>query len=107
MQIIRVLLLLAAFGCLSCFSIQAQEKATPKNGEGIESFLKRFDRNGASYRKEFIRINKAKLGKNNTLKLGVTYTLPPLQKEPTTSGSRNKSRKGYEPLFGQIGRAHV
>ena len=100
MQIIRVLLLLAAFGCLSCFSIQAQEKATPKNGEGIESFLKRFDRNGASYRKEFIRINKAKLGKNNTLKLGVTYTLPPLQKEPTTSGSRNKSRKGYEPLFG-------
>lgn len=102
MQIIRILLFFIACNCISCISMYAQEKATPKNGEGIELFLKRFNRNGANYRKEFIQLNKGKFGKNNSLKLGVTYTLPPLKKESATtkSSSKTKSRKGYEPLFG-------
>lgn len=58
--------------------LTAQEKAYPKNGEGITLFLKRFNRTGGTYQKEFIGLNKGKLGKNNTLRMGVKYTLPPL-----------------------------
>lgn len=44
-------------------SLTAQEKAYPKNGEGITLFLKRFNRTGGTYQKEFIELNKGKLGK--------------------------------------------
>ena len=54
-------------------SLTAQEKAYPKNGEGITLFLKRFNRTGGTYQKEFIELNKGKLGKNNTLRMGVKY----------------------------------
>ena len=63
-------------------SLTAQEKAYPKNGEGITLFLKRFNRTGGTYQKEFIELNKGKLGKNNTLRMGVKYTLPPLASAP-------------------------
>lgn len=85
------------------FLIYAQEKAVPKAGEGLYSFLQRHNRSGASYRKEFIELNKGKLGKNNTLRLGESYLLPPLkdkkpasQKPPALAG-----KKGREPLFGK------
>lgn len=75
--------------------LQAQEKAYPKDGEGITLFLRRFDRNTAAYRREFIRLNKNKLGKDLSLKKGVKYTIPPLMKTPPAP------RKNYEPLFGK------
>ena len=74
-------------------SLTAQEKAYPKNGEGIALFLKRFNRTGGTYQKEFIELNKGKLGKNNTLRMGVKYTLPPLASAP--------QKKNYQPLFGK------
>lgn len=83
----------------------AQERAYPKNGEGVTLFLKRFNRNGEAYKREFIRLNKGKLGKNNSLRLGVKYTLPPLRNNEATSGNGKakavKSGKGREPLFGK------
>ena len=92
---ILFVLLLSLFG----FSpLQAQEKATPKSGEGITLFLKRHNRVGADYQKEFIRLNKKKLGKGNTLLLGVKYTLPPLHQKESSSSTK---RKNYEPLFGK------
>ena len=74
-------------------SLTAQEKAYPKNGEGITLFLKRFNRTGGTYQKEFIELNKGKLGKNNSLRMGVKYTLPPLASAP--------QKKNYQPLFGK------
>ena len=56
-------------------SLTAQEKAYPKNGEGITLFLKRFNRTGGTYQKEFIELNKGKLGKNNSLR-----SPPPLRR---------------------------
>mgnify|MGYP007116401732 CR=1 FL=1 len=70
-------------------SLTAQEKAYPKNGEGITLFLKRFNRTGGTYQKEFIELNKGKLGKNNSLRMGVKYTLPPLASAP--------QKKNYQP----------
>ena len=103
-------LLFLLFAMLLCAGgLSAQEQATPKNGEGIELFLKRFGREGSSYRKAFIQLNKGKFGKNYSLLRGVKYTLPP--KEPvSTKASAAKTapvevsasaRKNYQPLFGK------
>lgn len=93
-----LLLIIASFHT----PILAQEKAAPKNGDGITTFLRRHNRVGADYQKQFIQLNKGKLGKNNTLRLGVQYTLPPLK----TAGKKPQStttsiKKLQQPLFGK------
>lgn len=78
------------------FSVSAlwgQQKATPKPGEGISTFLLRHNRAPKKYYDDFIKLNEAKLGKGQTLKLGVTYLIPPVKKVPasvTTAGSAAK-----------------
>lgn len=77
--------------------LKAQEKSFPKRGEGITLFLKRHNRVGGDYHRQFVELNKKKLGKDHALRMGVRYTLPPLQgKEATASTAR---RANYEPLF--------
>lgn len=88
-------------------SLYAQEKAYPKNGEGITLFLKRFNRTGADYEKQFIELNKGKFGKRNALRTGVKYTLPPLKKKKTEQQDNDDkaavsvASKNYQPLFGK------
>ena len=102
------------------FSVSAlwgQQKATPKPGEGISTFLLRHNRAPKKYYDDFIKLNEAKLGKGQTLKLGVTYLIPPVKKKVpasvTTAGSaakkENKEKKQpprkterNEPLFGKL-----
>lgn len=62
----------------------AQEKVQPKKGDGVRSLLIRHNRPGVEYQKQFIELNKKKLGKGNSLLMGVSYTLPPLRKGTTT-----------------------
>ena len=82
--------------------LSAQEKAFPKKGEGITLFLQRHNRNGADYQKQFIELNKSKLGKGNELRIGVTYSLPPLKENDTKAEvSRSSAKANYEPLFGK------
>ena len=97
-DILLFLGLLIAF--LVASPLNAQEKASPKPGEGITSFLQRLDRPGAAYRKEFIRLNKGKFGKNNSLLLGVEYTLPPSRTKAEAS-STPVGKSGRQPLFGK------
>ncbi|RHJ87700.1 N-acetylmuramoyl-L-alanine amidase [Parabacteroides sp. AM08-6] len=85
------------FTLLYASDLQAQEKAFPKQGEGITLFLKRHNRSGAEYQKQFIQLNKTRLGKGNTLQMGVKYTLPPLKGKETVTPKQNN----YEPLFGK------
>ncbi len=82
-QVIRLL----AFICIvfSFSVLHAQERATPRRGEGISAFLVRNHRPGKEYYQEFLALNKQKLGKDKTLKLGMTYQLPPLKKATPTS----------------------
>ena len=94
------ILLLISF-LLSLADVQAQQKATPKAGEGISTFLLRHNRAPKKYYDDFVELNKAKLGKGNVLKLGVTYTIPPVKRsaaasERTTSG-RDTSAKRKVP----------
>lgn len=91
-----------------CIAVLGQDKDKPREGEGMHAFLKRNNRDGKEYQEKFIELNQAKLGKNNTLRKGVTYTIPPLEKakpaEPdvpkNTSGNAIGTKK-RNPLFGK------
>lgn len=88
-----------------CFILAfAKEKDTPRRGEGIHTFLKRNNRTEAKYYKEFIRLNRNKLGKSNTLIQGRAYLLPPLTETDTPAQKETKNIKGktgVQPLFGE------
>ena len=105
MRLLSKLLGLSFLLLLPAFYTAAQEKAYPKNGEGMTLFLQRFNRNTPEYRKEFIRLNKGKFGKNYALLKGVKYTIPPLRKDEQPAKAPAKpAKKGsalYEPLFGK------
>lgn len=87
------ILLFLAF-LFSGTTLWAQQKATPKAGEGISSFLLRHNRSPKKYYDDFIELNKQKLGKNNVLKVGVTYVILPLRNHlPEIPGQSNNLRK--------------
>lgn len=87
------------------FSFAQKNIDTPREGEGIHAFLRRNKRTGATSYNEFIKLNKSKLGKNNSLKMGVRYTLPSLSdtKETitTTNTTVQKGTKKKNKLFGR------
>lgn len=85
------ILLFLAF-LFSGTTLWAQQKATPKAGEGISSFLLRHNRSPKKYYDDFIELNKQKLGKNNVLKVGVTYVVPPVKKSTTTSAKTTPAK---------------
>lgn len=95
--------------CALIFScLYAQDKATPKNGEGISTFLERNNRSGRKHYQAFVELNKKKLGPKVVLKLGVSYLLPPLveedgkeTKKTAVSERRSSKSRTSEPLFGK------
>ena len=96
------LLLFIVLSMLFAFS---QDTAKPVQGEGIHAFLKRNNRPGKEYEQKFIELNKDKLGTNQSLKLGVSYKLPPLAKTGSeikaNPAQQKTSKTGTEPLFGK------
>jgi len=62
---------------------------TPLQGEGIGMFLSRHGLDNSA-KPQFIELNKSRLGKDNTLMLGVKYRLPDKQRDDIV----------VEPLFG-------
>ena len=96
---------------LLCFSLLSfgQETAKPLSGEGITAFLRRHHREGNEYFQQFVELNQAKLGRDNTLLLGVSYVIPPLNtneevvKEEAPVQEKTPvqtQKKGYLSLFG-------
>lgn len=82
----------------------SQKKDTPRNGEGVHSFLSRNNYSPQKYADEFLHLNKDKLGKNNSLLLGVSYVLPEIKNkgnERTEANNRKIGGKYKEPLFGK------
>lgn len=75
---------------------EAQEKATPKPGEGISAFLLRHNRAPKKYYDDFIELNKKKLGKDGTLKLNETYFIPRVKKG-AVAGNADKSTGAKKP----------
>jgi len=88
--------------CFSFISFYGQEKAKPREGEGINAFLIRNNRPGKENYQKFLELNSRRLGKNNVLKTGLPYILPPLnanEEEPGKTGEKEVKRR--EPLFGE------
>lgn len=83
--------------CALCGGIMAQTQATPRNGEGVDAFLRRNGLKTKADREAFMEQNKEKLTKDGGLILGRTYTLP-------VPGSRTETPRPSdtvkEPLFG-------
>lgn len=112
---ILFLLLVTSFLFISPFHALAQEeRATPKSGEGISTFLQRNGRAGKTYYREFLELNKKQLRGKKELRLGVKYVLPPLKPKSGTASSASKSSSASsgsssrsnnknlrEPLFGK------
>lgn len=93
-------LCLLLFFCLllTAPALRAQQKATPRSGEGISTFLLRHNRAPKKYYNDFIELNKAKLGKSRTLKMGVTYLIPPVKKaSAATSGKTTEAAAERHP----------
>ena len=95
-------LLIFLFSCCSLIA-SPTEKAKPKKGEGIYSFLANNGRDPRLYLDEFIELNKSKLGRNNSLINNVSYILPPLsdKKNETAENNSNARNAKREPLFGK------
>ncbi|NDW08677.1 N-acetylmuramoyl-L-alanine amidase [Dysgonomonas sp. 520] len=85
-----------------CVTISAQNKKTdtPKNGEGVDMFLRRNGYTTKEDRRKFLDLNKKKLGKDNSLKLGVKYTLPASSTKTSKKDKKKKIPTGNQPLFG-------
>lgn len=102
----KVLCLLVFLYSFVLFSnLYAQERATPKAGEGISTFLERNNRPGRSYYQAFIELNKKRLGPKRVLKLGLSYLLPPIEgsskkESPVETPPSVKGAVLNEPLFG-------
>ncbi|MCQ2227823.1 MAG: N-acetylmuramoyl-L-alanine amidase [Bacteroidales bacterium] len=69
-------ILLIATSNLIWAQVDTNRTDTPQPGESIGTFLIRKGYDPSVFKKEFIELNKSKLGKENTLLLGVRYTLP-------------------------------
>lgn len=74
-------------------AIAQKDKGTPREGEGIHAFLKRYKRTDNEHYKQFIELNKGKFGKNNSLIKDRTYFLPPLSVNKTASNNTESSAK--------------
>ncbi|WP_302613763.1 N-acetylmuramoyl-L-alanine amidase, partial [uncultured Bacteroides sp.] len=83
----------------------------PSPSWGISSFLLRHNRSPKKYYDDFVELNKKNLGKNNVLKVGVTYVIPPVKKLSGTSAVKGSGKPPAkapkvgtvlkEPLFGK------
>lgn len=88
--------------CLFCsYTTFAQEKATPKDGEGINQFLLSNGRSPRKYYDSFVELNKNKFGTNNALIKDVAYVLPPLSATNSSKPKTTVGQKKKEALFGK------
>lgn len=97
----KVKLPLFFFAFFFCVQVFAQEKATPRNGEGVMSFLNRW---GYTIKDipEFEQLNKGKFGKDKSLLLGVTYRLPKKKDwKATTEQYKKIGTICTQPLLGK------
>lgn len=77
MKLRHIFLTVIAFITFS-FSVFAQDMAYPIEGDGILSFLRRWNRIDTSYVQEFRNINIDRLNAQGGLELGTVYLIPPL-----------------------------
>jgi N-acetylmuramoyl-L-alanine amidase len=59
-------------------SAKARDRAYPVEGDGIRSFLRRWNRTDTSYVREFRELNRGRMNEKGGLVPGRVYLIPPL-----------------------------
>lgn len=105
MKYLNIIFLL--FILTDCRPILSKEtKDMPLAGEGIYAFLRRNNCDAENDYNVFIKLNKNKLGKDNSLLKGTSYTLPSLAEEKSNKDEsqtkiENNNQVKKDPLFGK------
>ncbi len=73
----RTIFIIYLFSLVS-LPLLSQDRAYPVEGDGILSFLRRWNRMDDSYVQEFINMNADRLNNQGGLELGTVYLIPPL-----------------------------
>ena len=82
-------------------AVMAQDRAYPIEGDGIFSFLRRWNRVGDAYVQEFIELNFDRLNAQGGLELGTVYLIPPLHPGDEYPASIEMLPQGTDPaIFG-------
>lgn len=97
----RFLLILLLLSALLPSVSLSQKKGKPREGEGIQAFLRRHKKITPEDYTSFLELNKGKFGKGNTLLKGVYYILPTSTTPSAASGTRKVGDKLVYPLFGK------
>ncbi len=81
---------------------QTRKEVSPENGDYIDALIKRNGLDAEEYRAAFIKINKKKLGANNTLRLDTRYELPtPEDIGLKNGGQTTERRQQVVPILGE------
>ncbi|RNC66758.1 N-acetylmuramoyl-L-alanine amidase [Proteiniphilum sp. X52] len=84
------------------FSLTAQDMAYPVEGDGVLSFLRRWNRINDSYVREFMELNADRLNAQGGLELGTVYLIPPLHPGDEYPPSKEIASGGTDPaIFGK------
>lgn len=87
---------------LGLLPLPAQDMAYPIEGDGIFSFLRRWNRIGDAYVQEFIELNADRLNTQGGLELGTVYLIPPLHPGDEYPPSTEPVTGGTDPaIFGK------
>ena len=97
-RLLLTISMLCSMGCVP--TAHAQDRAKPKNGEGVSTFLQRFGYTSRAAQKEFLEINKGKLTRDGGLILGRSYRLPTGKKSGKKARAGSRKTSVVEPLFG-------
>ncbi len=82
-------------------AVMAQDRAYPIEGDGVFSFLRRWNRVGDAYVQEFIELNFDRLNAQGGLELGTVYLIPPLHPGDEYPASIEMLPQGTDPaIFG-------
>ncbi|MDR0421962.1 MAG: N-acetylmuramoyl-L-alanine amidase [Proteiniphilum sp.] len=86
----------------SFLPLTAQDMAYPERGDGVLSFLRRWNRVGDSYVQEFMKLNVGRLNARGELILGRVYLIPPLHPGDGFTDSGKSLSGGSNPsVFGK------
>ncbi|WP_019538681.1 N-acetylmuramoyl-L-alanine amidase family protein [Proteiniphilum acetatigenes] len=82
--------------------LTAQDMAYPVEGDGVLSFLRRWNRIGDAYVREFMELNADRFNAQGGLELGTVYLIPPLHPGDEYPPSEETASGGTDPaIFGE------
>ncbi len=92
----RAVIWIFLFGAIQ---LTAQDMAYPVEGDGVLSFLRRWNRVGDSYVQEFMEMNADRINDQGGLKLGTVYLIPSLHPEDEYSLPEAMVTEGTNPII--------